>query len=113
MKKAPARFPTVKSMVVKGPVGFWPMRPRPRHSIPMETATVGMKAHLSNEKSDAIQRERKRERQGSKVGMRTGSFAGTEAGRLGTEGARSPSLRCRRWVWITAAVALKNAGQQN
>ena len=62
MKKAPARFPTVKSIVVNGPVGFWPMRPRPRQSIPMETATVGMKAHLSNEKSDVIQRERERER---------------------------------------------------
>ena len=67
MKKAPARFPTVKSIVVNGPVGFWPMRPRPRQSIPMETATAGMKAHLSNEKSDVIQEEKERERERQRV----------------------------------------------
>jgi|LauGreDrversion4_2_1035121.scaffolds.fasta_scaffold2607335_1 hypothetical protein len=46
MKKTPARFVTVKSIVVNGPVGFCPMRPRPRHSIPIETATADPKANL-------------------------------------------------------------------
>ncbi len=61
MKKAPARFVTVKSIVVNGPVGFWPKRPRPRQSMPMETATEDIKAHLTNDECEVMQKERGRE----------------------------------------------------
>jgi hypothetical protein len=50
MKKAPTRFVLVKSRVVKGPAGSWPMRPRPRQRNPIATTTAGTKAHLNDYK---------------------------------------------------------------
>jgi hypothetical protein len=52
MKKAPARLVVVKSMVVKGPDGFCPIRPRPRQNKPIATATACTMAHLMKEKND-------------------------------------------------------------
>ena len=84
MKKAPARFVEVKSMVVKGPFGFWPMRPRPRQSNPTETETAHPKAHLKGSMRDKRGVSTTMAKWGG--GLGTGSCSDEAARRRATDG---------------------------
>ena len=84
MKKAPARFVEVKSMVVKGPFGFWPMRPRPKQSNPTETATAHPKAHLKGSIREISGVSKTMARWGG--GLGTGSYSDEAARRRATDG---------------------------